>query len=202
MRYFLVFIVASLLLAGCEANHKAAVGQSSDSTSAQQTPESYNYQNTVLSSDFIDSTEHVFSDTFLKDKFFAFIPHGNINATKATIVILSNAGDTLFADSMPTVYLINHYELETSAINDDNAMEAYVVKTAERILSDSSFHSASEIQEILKDLTKEDFEDYDAYLGTCSENRYFFLLSYLEEDTRYLCYSLNKKRAISVFSCC
>jgi hypothetical protein len=171
-----------------------------DDVSEINAPRRFNYENTVLSYGFIDQVYHSFSEKEADDKFSFFVPKGNINETKCILTIENKVGDTLFADTVLTAFLIDKDDL--FAIYSDEEMGNYIVNKAKNVLDSSSFCKSddAEVNGIFSEsLDTSDFDNFEIFSEVRDDKRYLFALSFEKEGSAYLGYSKSAKQAKFVY---
>lgn len=145
MKKLPLLLFCSAIMAGlvsCGSSPRTTVATNDEYTDSMETREEvedyrFDYTDTRLGHDFAYTTTHNFSSTESRDKFTFYVPDGFIKQTNAILVIQRENGDTLFADTLHTEYLINPDDL--ASIEDDDAMTAYIESQAKNILYDGPF---------------------------------------------------------------
>ena len=165
--------------------------------------EYYNYKNTTLRESFSDSLQVHFSTNSTKDFFTFYVPAGNINSTKSALRIYTHRGQIIYKRVFTTSSLINGYA--TYEIKNDKEMEWYVLSQAKKILANDRFinpNNLIELDGILRQASKEDFEDYDVYIESKNDNRPLFYFGLEEENITILGYLAKKGKVVDVIYCC
>lgn len=161
---------------------------------------SFDYSKTFLHDDIAFNIWHLFSNNEKKDKFTFYVPQGNINETRSVLTIESATGDTLFADTLLTTYLIDTTEL--SNIADDKDMSNYILRKAREVLFESAFLTPNDNEaiELFGDKVHDVFNDYDTFLELKHEGRYMFRLAMLGNSKAYWGYSAERKKVNLMYS--
>jgi hypothetical protein len=183
-----------------EASDENLISKKADTTSLG-TDHFFDYSNTALPADYVDSAFHVFSDENSNDKFTFFIPRGNLKETKAILVVRNANNDTVFTTTFETWYMLTG---EQVGINNDEQMLNYVVKCAKSILDSSAFVDFEKPGQMnqFADSPIDEFENYEVFAEVKEGKRSLFVLFLLDEDVKYYGYSKKLMQTKVVFACC
>ena len=162
----------------------------------------FNYQNTIIQTDFYDTVFQNFSSENAEDCFTFYMPSGNINETKSTIRITTKAGELIYEKTFTTSDIVNGYS--TFNISNDIEMEEYVLWEAKAVLAKTSFLDVNNDDEnnIVKSTPKEDIHDYETFVECQEENRPLFCIALHEEDITIIGFSKKKNKVVDLIYCC
>ncbi len=206
-RFAVVFVILAVFFYACNNRprvHDATEGIDSTYGETEYDDErgpDFDYSKTSMSFHFVNYVNHTFSEVGADDKFSFCVPKGNINETKSVLIIQNPVGDTIFADTVLTSFLIDKSDL--GYIYSDGAMEDYIISRAKMVLDSSKFYSAEDTGKanIFKlDLDKDKFDDYETLVEIKEENRHVFFLTILEKDVAYFGYSRRQKGVKVIYS--
>jgi len=199
-----VMVMAFLLSCNNAARdaHKPVitVADSVQTTNSLDGPKEHNfdYTNTVLQAPYADTAYKHFSSSESDDRFTFYVPAGNINTTKAIIVITDNRGLVIYSDTFRTTDLISGYELYTIA--SESAMEAYVLSKAKAVLDSAAFCATADVDFRNSDILN------DTIIATTGEvereHRLLFRVELNEENGSIYGYSRRLRRVVLLFACC
>ncbi len=162
----------------------------------------FNYQNTIIQTDFYDTVFQNFSSENAEDCFTFYMPSGNINETKSTIRITTNSGELIYEKTFTTSDIVNGYS--TYNISNDIEMEEYVLWEAKGVLNKTSFVDIANAEEnnIINSTPKEEIRDYATFVECRDDNRFLFVFGLHEEDITIIGYSKKKNKVVDLIYCC
>lgn len=211
MKNYLILIFCFFaIIMGCKQTTKSVDSAHPTAQNVEKNPidtirtadKYFNYQNTIIQSDFYDTVFQKFSSEKVEDCFTFYMPSGNINDTKCTISIRTQAGELIYEKTFTTSDLVNGYS--TYEISSDLAMEEYVLWEAKGVLAKTSFLDINSDDEnnIVKSTPKEDIQDYETFVECQEENRPLFCIALQEEDITIIGFSKKKHKVVDLIYCC
>jgi len=209
-KYSLKLLYFLLILGSCKQTtksidraHPTAQNVEKNPVDTIRTADKYfNYQNTIIQSDFYDTVFQKFSSEEVEDCFTFYMPSGNINDTKCTLSIRTQAGVLIYEKTFTTSDLVNGYS--TYEITSDLEMEEYVLWEAKGVLAKTSFLNINSDDEnnIVKSTSKDNIQDYETFVECREENRPLFCIALQEEDITIIGFSKKKNKVVDLIYCC
>ena len=209
-RCSLILLCYLLILGSCkqptksvEKAHQASQTIANNAIDTIGTADRYfNYQHTIIQTDFYDTVFSKFSDEMVEDCFTFYMPSGNINDTKSTIRITTKSGEMIYEKTFTTSDIVNGYS--TYNISNDIEMEEYVLWEARAVLDKTSFVDIAndEGNNIINSTPLEDIQDYATFVECRDDNRFLFVFGFHEEDITIIGYSKKKNKVVDLIYCC
>lgn len=204
MKKYILLPFLCLSLLACENRPRVTVQNTDESyegdTSASPNDYKFDYSDVQLGHDFAYSTSHPFSHADTKDKFTFYIPEGFISQSKSVLVIQNAGGDTLFADTFRTSYLVDPNDMAN--IGADDEMIDYINEKAKNVLYDAPFidPNRSYALELFGALKREEINDPETLDELKSQGRFLFRLIQMGNTNTFYGYSEKEGKVKLIYS--
>ncbi|MDO6439738.1 hypothetical protein Q4534_20090 [Cyclobacterium sp. 1_MG-2023] len=161
----------------------------------------FDYSNSTFTSDYTDSTTHIFSNSETKDNFKIYVPKGLVTETTSFLLITNSFGDTIHLETFPTSELIYGYKLEE--IKSDSEVIKHIKDRISSNLDKSSFIDIRTTDlSLITDSEPDDFEDHETFLYCKQNDVPIYVLRLGNENSTFYGYSNSERKAVPIIYCC